>query len=185
METAQAKKNRATPAQVEFFRALFARHGVVLASSRLRRFKALTVGQASLTIEKLKEDLEASSLASYVAPSGMATGKQLAYFSKLRQRLGEPLSPGDMESTKALSTSEMQRLNGETMRRLQAHNDAHGVPLPAWRRDRGLYDVELLKEGHRAAVARQAERREHTQARIQKRQVENPRRGRVLYPGEC
>jgi hypothetical protein len=115
----------------------------------------------------------------------MATGRQLVYFSKLRHRLGEPVTPAELDAAKALTTPDMQRLNNDTMRRLQEHNDAHGVPVPAWRLDRGLYDAEVVREGQRAAAARQAERRAETRERIARRQRAEPGGRRVeIYPGE-
>ena len=83
MDTTQPKA-AATAAQVRLFKTLYAQAGLVLATSRLRRFKALTVGQASLEIQRVKSELDASALTGYSAPQGMATAKQLAYFSKLR-----------------------------------------------------------------------------------------------------
>jgi hypothetical protein len=133
----------------------------------------------------VQTELDALAAAFYVAPKGMATAPQLAYFSKLRHRLGEPVTPAELETAKALTTADMQRLNNDTMRRLQEHNDTHGVPVPAWRLARGLYDPERVREGQRAAAARQAEGRAETRERVERRQAERPRRRRTqVYPGE-
>jgi len=175
---------KATAAQVRLFRALFAEAGVALAASRLRRFRALTVGQASLMIRRTREELQAAALASYAAPPGMATVRQLTYFSNLRHRLGEPVSDADIDAAKALTSADMQRLNAATMKRLQDRNDAFGIPVPDWRLARGLYDSELVREGQRAAAARQEAKRKETRERVQRRQAEHPRRERIAYPGE-
>lgn len=177
-------QNHATAKQVIYFRGLFAAAGVTLASSRMKKFKALGVGQASLAIQAAILELDDYALSAYVAPAGMATSSQLTYFMKLSRRRGLVPTADEIAALKALSTVAMKSRLTVAMRDLQTHNDAHGVPLPAWRRDRGLYDSEHLRDGQRAAAQRQAERRAEVQQRIAKRQESKPSRERILYPGE-
>lgn len=182
METVSTKK-RASAAQVRYFEALFTKAGLVLASSRLRRFKAMTMGQASLEIQRVATELKAHAVADYRAPAGMATAKQLSYFSKLKHRLGEPVTPLEIDNLKTLTTAEMAMHTSITMQRLQHDNDANGVPLPLWRLERGLYNPDDLRDGQRRAAARQADRRTEIEMRIRARQESTPGR-REIYPGE-
>jgi hypothetical protein len=168
--------NLATAKQVRLFKALFAKAGVNLAPSRLRRFKNLTVGNADKMIKRTLAEFDAYNLSTYDAPTGMATGPQLAYFVKLSKRLGYALTADEIEKLKTLTTSEMQEVNGDVMKSLQLKNDRNGVPLPAWRLERGLYDSQVLREGQRAAAARQAEHRAEVGARILDRQQAHPRK---------
>lgn len=188
-ERSVANQNRATVKQVAFYRGLYVRAGMPLHGSRLKAFKMMTVGMASLEIQRVKQELDTFALATYNSPSGMATARQLRYFSKLRHRLGEPVTPGEIEELKQKTTSQMQQVNVETMRRLQEKNDANGVPLPTWRLERGLYDADFLREGQRRAAARQAEKWADVEARIQKRQEQAseqrpPSKRKQVYPGE-
>src|SRR5690606_22319932 len=98
---------------------------------------------------------------------------------------GNPVIPAELVAIRALSIADMQRLNSETMRRVQAHNDAHGVPVPEWRLARGLFDPEEIREGQRAAAARQAERRAAARELATQQTEPRPRRRRTeVYPGE-
>lgn len=124
-------------------------------------------------------------VAAYRAPHGMATAPQLTYFMKMRRALGTPATEENIEAHKLLTTKAMQQVNADTMRTLQDHNDAHGVPLPAWRLNRGLYDSDMIQEGQRAAAARQAARRAEVETQILHRQQQRPiKRKSVAYPGE-
>lgn len=183
MEPANSHPKKATVAQVNFFKGIFARHEVTLSPTRLRRFKALTIGEASVAIERAEIEFSVSPLAGYSPPAGLATSRQLTYFLSLQKRLGNVVEPAVLDHAKSLTCEEMQLLNSQTMRELQEHNDAHGVPLPAWRRYRRLYDAEVLSEGQRAAAVRNAERRAEVQARIAARQAAQPRQA-IPYPGE-
>lgn len=175
-KTVNSGQNKATSAQVRLFRALFAEAGIRLPSSRLRRFKAMTVGRASVAIQEAKVELDAFQLSSYVAPTGRSTAKQLAYFVNLSRRLGHSLNDEDIDCLKILTAAEMQQANNDMMQMLQNRNDDKGVPLPAWRLERGLYDSERLRAGQQAAAARQAAKRAETDRRIIDRQQTNPRR---------
>jgi len=189
MDSSVANQSRATVKQVAFYRGLYVRAGVALPGSRLKAFKTMTVGMASLEIQRVKQELDAFALATYNSPPGMATARQLRYFSRLRHRLGEPVAPGEIEELKQKSASQMQQVNVGTMRRLQEKNDANGVPVPTWRLERGLYDSDVLREGQHQAAVRQAEKRAEVEARIQKRQEQASEQRPVskrkqIYPGE-
>jgi hypothetical protein len=132
------RPKRATAKQVAFFKGMHARAGIELGRTRLRRFQSMTTTAASFEIERLLEAFDVHAVTAYIAPTGMASARQLAYFVKLRNRLQPPLEAEELEKLKLLTTTEMQQLTATTMRALQDQNDEHGVPLPAWRRDRGL-----------------------------------------------
>jgi hypothetical protein len=175
----------ATAAQTRYFRALFAQAGVPLSATKLKKFKAMSVGEASYTIDATKAALPAISLSDYAAPHGYATGPQLRYFMKLSMRLKEPVDAAKLEHLKQTTTADMALLITSAQRRLQDANDDHGVPLPAWRLDRGLYDSERVRAGQRAAAERQAARRAEAESRIRARQDANPhKRSQPAYPGE-
>ena len=157
---------------------------------RLKAFKAMTVGRASLEIQRVKQELDAFALATYKSLPGMATARQLRYFSKLRHRLGEPVTTGEIEELKQKSIFHMQQINVETMRRLQEKNDANGVRLPAWRLERGLYDADVLREGQvgqQSARQRNGLRLRHVFRTAKNRQVSRDRRrdgSKYTYLGE-
>lgn len=176
----------ATANQTRYFRGLFAEAGIPLSSTRLKRFKALTSTEARTAISSAQEEVALYGIAAYRAPHGMATAAQLSYFMNLSRRLGTPVTDESIEAHKLLSTEAMQKVNNDIMRCLQDRNDAHGVPLPAWRLERGLYDSDTLREGQRAAAARQAARRAEIEAQILHRQQQRPiKRKSIAYPGEA
>lgn len=175
----------ATANQTKYFRGIFAQAGIPLSSTRLKRFKALTSTEARAAISSALEEVALYGIAAYRAPHGMATAKQLAFFMNMSARLGTPATEENIEAHKLLTTEAMQQVNNDTMRTLQDRNDAHGVPLPAWRLKRGLYDSDTIREGQRAAAARQAARRAEIEAQILHRQQQRQIKPKsVAYPGE-
>lgn len=186
MENSVLTEKKATVEQVRLFKSLFAEAGLTPSSARLRRFKNISVGNASLEIQRLRENVQELAFQKYEALPGMATGKQIVYWRSLRTRLGESHSLEEMERLKTLSTSELNAIIRALMRELQDKNDDNGVPLPQWRLHRGLYDSEQLRAGQRAAAERQATKRAETAARISARQTARPlrQRDRPAYPGE-
>jgi len=175
----------ATANQTRYFRGIFAKAGIPLSSTRLKWFKGLTSTEARTAISSALEEVALYGVAAYRAPHGMATAPQLAYFMKMRRALGDPATEESIEAHKLLTTEAMQQVNNDTMRALQDRNDAHGVPLPAWRLERGLYDSDTIREGQRAAAARQAARRAEVEAQILHRQQHRPiKRKSIAYPGE-
>lgn len=175
----------ATIGQVRRFREIFADAGIGLDAARLRKFKNLTKENASKAITTAEEDSALWAVAAYRAPRGMATAPQLAYFMKIRRALNNPATEADIEHCKGLTWTEMQTVNRETVQAYGDHQDALGITPSAWRLERGWFDPEALREGQRAATARQAARRADIEARVAQRQHQKPqKRHAVAYPGE-
>ena len=93
-------------------------------------------------------------------------------------RLHEPVDTDELERLKAMAVADVAVLIASTQKRLQVANDAAGVPLPAWRLARGLYDADKVRAGQRAAADRRVERRREAELRIRNRQDANPRSAR-------
>ncbi|WP_404311314.1 hypothetical protein LG314_07975 [Agrococcus terreus] len=160
-------QTRATVAQVKYFRRLFKSAGLELPKERLRRFQGLSVPAASKEIQQVQTDLAALSITTYLAPAGMATARQLAYWRSLRARRRVPTTEADLEDAKTKTTKEMASLISEAMWRLQEFNDERGVDMPEWRKRRGLYAEGTVER----IQAVQAARREAKRARGYDRQM--------------
>ena len=126
-------KTMATEGQIKAIKGLMASLHLSIAPDVEKKLRYQTTSdQADKWIQKLRN------------PDKELT-PQISYLLGLREKARRAASAEEIEALKGLSTKELSSLTQQAMRDVQELNDKHGVPIPKWRMDRGMFSQELLE----------------------------------------